>query len=456
MFVDYGNSETCSKLCAVTKDIMALPATAIKCQLQDVTYVNVDALETYSTHIAENAELTITPVSKDELHVHSVTALNTEGLDISAAVLEMKDLERTVSLRSLPVNAAIPLYCSKFISPEEMCFQCEEDTVLLETIGAECLSCPKVVLRTHSIDQLCLALYTVDKAYYRARVLSVDESTCQVFFIDYGNKESVPHSSLFDIPQSLANHPVCGIPATFHNTVPTAETGWSDSTIKSLSALMSPDAALAVTATSHRVNGVYPVRVSCGAVDVRSKFEGECCEEEAGLTLGRPWYPVSEPLSMFVSVSVSPKEFYVQRGSDEAALAALQALVDQTEQVPLKTVNVGDYCVAMSLENEGLFRAQVLAVAEDVSTVKFIDYGNTEDIATSTLYAMAPALYTLPVYAVQCTLEGDHDEGVCAKFVEEVCYADAEVSITPLAYTDEVCTVSVSIGDVDVKELLAA
>ena len=35
--------------------------------------------------------------------------------------------------------------------------------------------------------------------------------------------------------------------------------------------------------------GLYPVRVSLGAVDLRSKFEEECCEEEVGLTLGRPW-----------------------------------------------------------------------------------------------------------------------------------------------------------------------
>lgn len=41
---------------------------------------------------------------------------------------------------------------------------------------------------------------------------------------------------------------------------------------------------------------------------------------------------------------------------------------------------------------------------------------------------MAPALYALPVYAVQCTLEGDFDEAKSSKFVEELCYADAEVS----------------------------
>ena len=41
-----------------------------------------------------------------------------------------------------------------------------------------------------------------------------------------GNKETVPHSSLYDISQALANHAVCGIPAAFHNSVPTVSSTW--------------------------------------------------------------------------------------------------------------------------------------------------------------------------------------------------------------------------------------
>ena len=41
-----------------------------------------------------------------------------------------------------------------------------------------------------------------------------------------GNKETVPHSSLYDISQTLANHAVCGIPAAFHNSVPTVSSTW--------------------------------------------------------------------------------------------------------------------------------------------------------------------------------------------------------------------------------------
>ena len=59
-----------------------------------------------------------------------------------------------------------------------------------ELLLSDCLACPKVSLLSHNIDQLCLALYSVDKSYYRARILAVEDASCQVFFIDYGKRRS--------------------------------------------------------------------------------------------------------------------------------------------------------------------------------------------------------------------------------------------------------------------------
>ena len=55
-------------------------------------------------------------------------------------------------------------------------------------------------------------------------------------------------------------------------------------------------------------------------------------------------------------------------------------MIDSLVLIGLFLPFLGDYCVGMSLDSEGLFRAQVLAVEEAVATVKFIDYGNTEDV----------------------------------------------------------------------------
>lgn len=50
-----------------------------------------------------------------------------------------------------------------------------------------------------------------DGAHYRGQVTGVTEDKYSVHFVDYGNRETVPISSLFDIPVSLTQHKVCGI-----------------------------------------------------------------------------------------------------------------------------------------------------------------------------------------------------------------------------------------------------
>lgn len=42
----------------------------------------------------------------------------------------------------------------------------------------------------------CVAQYSSDGAYYRARILELGNGSAEVFFVDYGNKEKVDFSSL--------------------------------------------------------------------------------------------------------------------------------------------------------------------------------------------------------------------------------------------------------------------
>ena len=49
-----------------------------------------------------------------------------------------------------------------------------------------------------------------DSAYYRCRVTSVEDDSCSVHYVDYGNRETVAITALFDIPMSLTEHKICG------------------------------------------------------------------------------------------------------------------------------------------------------------------------------------------------------------------------------------------------------
>lgn len=49
----------------------------------------------------------------------------------------------------------------------------------------------------------CCALYSEDEAWYRAVVTAVGPTGADVFFVDYGNAETVPLESLRALPPGL-------------------------------------------------------------------------------------------------------------------------------------------------------------------------------------------------------------------------------------------------------------
>ena len=64
-----------------------------------------------------------------------------------------------------------------------------------------------------AVGALCLAQFSVDERWYRARVLRSDNAARQVSFIDYGNVEEVPTSRLAVLDPSLAAVPAAAQPA---------------------------------------------------------------------------------------------------------------------------------------------------------------------------------------------------------------------------------------------------
>jgi hypothetical protein len=55
---------------------------------------------------------------------------------------------------------------------------------------------------------LCLARYSQDNRYYRAKIDSISHSVAHITFIDYGNSEQVPVSSLRQIPSDFLHLPM--------------------------------------------------------------------------------------------------------------------------------------------------------------------------------------------------------------------------------------------------------
>ena len=78
--------------------------------------------------------------------------------------------------------------------------------------------------------------------------------------------------------------------------------------------------------------------------------------------------------------------------------------LDGTESCLVSPV-VGQPCVALFSEDCYWYRAKVTRLTVNSVEVQFVDYGNTEVIKPKDLKSMEPKYMTLPVQAIECSLD---------------------------------------------------
>lgn len=104
----------------------------------------------------------------------------------------------------------------------------------------------------------------------------------------------------------------------------------------------------------------------------------------------------------------SPNEFYLQLVDSLGAIERLQlTLQEQILELPvLETPSAGIQCAAPFSVDQEWYRAEILDADDDITTVRFIDFGNTDviDNATTEIKQLSSDLLSLDVYATKCSL----------------------------------------------------
>ncbi|KAK7867614.1 hypothetical protein R5R35_014810 [Gryllus longicercus] len=73
----------------------------------------------------------------------------------------------------------------------------------------------------------CAAQFSLDKGWYRARVLSIPrKSWVEVFYVDYGNREEVPYTSIRKMPEKFMRIPPQAIECALADVMPTKGNKW--------------------------------------------------------------------------------------------------------------------------------------------------------------------------------------------------------------------------------------
>ncbi|XP_071555768.1 protein tudor isoform X1 [Temnothorax nylanderi] len=311
------------------------------------------------------------------------------------------------------------------------------------------------------VHLLCATKYSDDGQWYRGRIVSLTERMAYVNYIDYGNTEEVALDSIMILePQFYEPHQLAinvSLSVSFIGT---------EAEQKDIlqTHLMNKD----FSAVFYNVHKKWIVDLIENEEKLSDRFrslnlvkiEQTACEPTSEIHI-----ETTTPGRFDVCVSHvdSPSQFWLQRMDKIASLDEKQEQL-QAEVIDFVAIDgipeEGTLCVASYSIDDLWYRAEVLDADEDITTVRFIDYGNTDviDNKASSVRQMPDAWKNLETFALKCRLDvipvdtEDWSESTCERFRNLV---TSEESLQALVVADTMPKrVELFINDKSVSETL--
>jgi len=409
VFLDYGNDDTITTndLRCLTPDLCQLPAQAFLCSLHKLPPAKLTDSESVFSSQALNQVFTalITGMASNGV-THIVKLEEESGNVIDCDSINVAHSKPPASIPDLQVslNVVQEVTVVYVASPSELYCQltCNMNTIddimgqLEDTTGLGNVT-------SHDADSYCVAKYSEDGAWYRAKILEANsDETLTVKFIDYGNIELVNLSETAPLKPGLYALPAQAIQCSLTEDVV--------STIDHVSF----DASWVTTAISAKfIAGTHSDIVQvclmdASNMDVAKSFPvGATANHNSAL-------PARAPLQNGISASVvvshieSDGLFFCQLEDWLSELDEMQIKLEQHSQeaglLSSQSLQTCGYVVAEYLEDSQWYRAKLLEVNSDsTATVMFIDYGNTEIV--NKMVAMPTSVLSIPPLAIKCCLQ---------------------------------------------------
>ncbi|XP_066262033.1 maternal protein tudor isoform X3 [Euwallacea similis] len=267
-------------------------------------------------------------------------------------------------------------------------------------------------------EDFVYAVHGSDGNWYRGRVDSFNDDNATVFYVDYGNYESVPFSSLrelkseFNIPSIMCVQVTVtsGAASSFLDKYVVASICYGDSSWEgALEEWVQPEKIKEQVPLTEETTQEQVVEVEV-THEPSTVIRQQIAEEQPPAPRETLVAEIAQPgIPIFVSHIDSPTEFYIQFTEAKAALEELQQqLQDMAGKMPIvENISVGVLCAAPYSLDHLWYRAEVLDADEDITTVRFIDYGNTDVISNKTteVKTLPANLLSLAVYASRCSLK---------------------------------------------------
>nr|CAD7193949.1 unnamed protein product [Timema douglasi] len=418
-YLDYGDTDEVSKdkLLEIPASLASFPGQALECSLTgiDLNPPNSDLEEQFKEFLEDQDVI---------MHVDSITEnrLNVTLYDTDGKKFELINHLGNETFQVDPLcPQLIRGQAQVWVSHAEgtkLYLQTVKDADVLAVLLEQLFSFYETESQGTALDanmgQLCAAKSSKDDGWYRAKVLSVSKDDACVVFLDYGNSETIPLSNLrvldvsFHVPNIMSFCVILPVEPTvsieeFTEKVNnlTFEKEFVASFILSegkwLAELVHNDCSLSAQLVSMN----FATRITGTQFATEQVISDELLAQET-------------KLSVFLSHIESPALFWVQNAGDAAAIEGMQFEL-QTKADDLQIIETlpDEDTLLAALYDESWYRAKVLETDNNLITVVFVDYGNTDviDITSGGLRTLPDELKQSPGFAIKCKFSLEPLEG---------------------------------------------
>jgi len=317
-----------------------------------------------------------------------------------------------VAVQITYANSPLDFYCQllQYAEPFEQ---------LLSDINAYCESSEATVHAVPTEGASVLALYDMDSVWYRGKVLEVENETCKVLFVDYGNIESVNKEKVYGMPVQYQQLPAQAINCSLEGLGP----GVTPEQVETFEALVQQ--SLYCTINSIQQQNVY-------FVSLTSADDTPIAIAPSAVSPSRVAHGTTVPV--YITFCESPDSFWCQRQEDEATIQDLANKLNGfygargPSEYQLLVPHVGMLCCARYNSDNNWYRAEITSVRNNDVTLYFFDYGNHEEyggLPSSDVRQLDDQFLSLPAFAIHCRLMGSsgYTDNMAAKF-EEIVMSD--------------------------------
>ena len=281
--------------------------------------------------------------------------------------------------------------------------------ICLSAITLPALSAPAVNMR-------CYAHSSAHNLWFRGIITDVKGSNCVVFYVDYGNTETLPLPRLrcgTDAHFAMLYQAVC---CQLIDFLPT-DGDWGRVFKAFQGLVLDNELTLVFHMQDHTLRSA--IGLPCYRVTVLDRTDSKLSitrklvDEELGqYCLSRQYIEVGRSASAIVSYSESPDRFWIQLVEYNDALEELMASLNSQEwlskrrPIPFSALSSGVACCVSYDEDGRFYRGEITKATASEVTVLYVDYGNSTTVAPSAVLQLAHDFVALPAQALQCQLDG--------------------------------------------------